>query len=46
MYIYLTLDIKGGIESNTIILIVRDFNILILSMYRSSKQKPIRKHWP
>ena len=43
-YIRLTLtDIKGEIESNTIIVV--DFNTSLTSMNRSSKQK-IRKHKP
>ena len=42
-YIRLTLtDVKGEIGSNTII--VGDFNIPLISMVRSSKQKINKKH--
>ena len=43
-YIKQTLtDIKGEIDNNTII--VRDFNISLTSMERSSRKKKIRKEW-
>ena len=43
-YIKQTLtDIKGEIDNNTII--VRDFNISLTSMERSSRKKKISKEW-